>query len=475
MGQHKKEETFAVTSNSKLQSSSNEMAQATSYNPPLRDTDRIERPVTAWGTVAILNVFYIFAMLDRQIVSMIVDPIKADLGLTDVQIGLLMGLSFALFYAICALPVGWLVDNKPRRLVIFVGVACWSLATAMSGFARSFYQLFIARMIVGLGEAVLHPAAYSMISDSFPQKRITIAISVFTMGAYFGSAIAILAGGAIADIATTSDVIKLPIVGEFKSWQIVFFLAGLPCLFFSFAIFLVPEPVRKGLADLGKESDVGWLDAWKFIKQRPLLWILFTVGVIQMNIMQNSLILWIPSFISRYHGWSPGEYGPILALIILVPAICGKMFAGVIADHFRAKGIRDIYMRYYVFVIPIAAPLAIYGLMSPEIFVFFGFICFYYFFLSPFHGVAAAAIQTVTPNKLRGKMSSLVLMFTNIIGLGLGPVLVSFIGQEVVKDQVNLGISLSIVVAVCSTTAFLCFFFGLKHLRLAAIDAEKWQ
>lgn len=429
----------------------------------------------SWSTVFILIVFYIFAMLDRQIITMIVDPIKTDLGVTDVQMGMLLGFSFALFYSVCALPMGWLVDNKPRRIVVFFGVVCWSIATAMAGLAKNFLHLFTSRMFVGLGEAVLAPAAYSIISDSFPRKRITIALSVFTMGAYFGGALAVYAGSIIAEITETTALIHLPILGDVKTWQMVFFIAGVPCLFLSATIFLVPEPIRRGLTESQSGGTVGWKDVGLFLKNRPLLWTFFTIAFVQMNIMLNSFIMWQPTFISRHFGWTPIQYGPYLALIVLIPAIAGKLFAGFTADYFWSRKTKDIFMRYYLYVIPVGAPLTIYGLLSAEIMTYFIFICFFFFFLSPFQGVAAAAIQITTPNKLRGKVSALFLLVTNIVGLGAGPVIVSLIAEHIVHDQVNLGKSLSIVILTCSSIAFVCMWLGLKHMRAAMKDAEAWS
>src|SRR5688572_16551723 len=165
---------------------------------------------------------YWLSVLDRFIVSLLVEPIKRDLGLTDMQFGMVYGAGFALTFAILGLVCGALADRFSRRWLIFAGVSVWSLATAALGFAQNFWQLLVARLGVGAGEAALNPCATSMITDLFPRERLTLAMALYTLGATLGGGTAFMVGGALIDLVSHSDVVTLPLIGNIRSWQAVF-------------------------------------------------------------------------------------------------------------------------------------------------------------------------------------------------------------------------------------------------------------
>lgn len=169
---------------------------------------------TAWFLVIMLTVAYILSFIDRYILGLLIEPIKADIGLTDEQIGWVIGPAFAVFYATMGLPVGWLVDRKRRMWIVAVGVSIWSLATAASGLAKSFGHLFLTRMIVGVGEATLSPSAMSMIADSFPPEKRGKPISVYVAALSLGSGLASLIGGGVLIWAKTTEFVAVPVFGN---------------------------------------------------------------------------------------------------------------------------------------------------------------------------------------------------------------------------------------------------------------------
>lgn len=428
----------------------------------------VHPPAKAWLTVFILLLFYVLAMLDRHIMAMLVDPIQEDLGVDDMRMGLLLGFSFAIFYSICGLPMGWLVDTKERRKVVFVGVSLWSLATAACGLAQNYIQLFISRMMVGVGEATLAPAAFSMLSDAFPRRRVSLAIAVYTLGALIGGALAMGGGGLIIEFATGYDALRLPLVGELRPWQLVFFLAGLPGLVFVFAIFFVPEPVRQGHTQGTKADDIpGWGAMAQFIKRDLRFWICMVITFALMNMVLNGVILWQPSHISRYFEWKPSQYGPMLGLVIIGAAIPGQIFSGWMIDRMVANGRHDAHLRYYIFAILIGGPMTVIAFLATNVWVYYIFLCGFFFFIVPFNGVAAAAIQLTTPNRLRGRMSATYMFITNFVGFGIGPTLVAAIAQYVIRDQVRLGLSLALMVGSCAVIALISALMGLRSMSRA--------
>ncbi len=182
--------------------------------------------LAAWTTVAILMVAYVLSFIDRQILNLLVGPIHRDLAISDTEMSLLMGLSFALFYTLCGIPLGRMADNRSRRGLILFGVLVWSAMTAACGLARSYWQFLTFRVGVGVGEAALSPAAYSLIADSFPRERRATAISVYSMGIYLGSGLAFLLGGLVIKFASAQGDVHLPLFGEVRPWQLIFLILG---------------------------------------------------------------------------------------------------------------------------------------------------------------------------------------------------------------------------------------------------------
>ena len=191
------------------------------------DTTR-KRYVYEWYVVAICMVAYIFSFVDRQILALMIEPIKHDLQLSDTQFSLLHGLAFSLFYAFMGMPIALLADRFSRPRIIAIGVAFWSLATAVCGLSRNFTQMFLARIGVGIGEAALSPATYSMLSDMFPREKLGRAVAIYSIGSFIGGGVAFLIGGYVIDLLKNLDSVTVPLLGSMRPWQVTFFLVGLP-------------------------------------------------------------------------------------------------------------------------------------------------------------------------------------------------------------------------------------------------------
>ena len=196
---------------------------------------------SAWVMVSLMMVAYIFSFVDRYILGLLIEPIKADLNLSDTQIGLLLGPAFAIFYATMGLPLGYMADRFKRISIVSIGIFVWSLATAASGFAQNFWHLFTARMMVGVGEATLSPCALSIINDSFPAEKRGRPIGFYTMGMSIGPACAYLAGAAVLTWTNNAGLISIPIVGELAPWQLAFILVGLPGIVLAILVSLRKE------------------------------------------------------------------------------------------------------------------------------------------------------------------------------------------------------------------------------------------
>src|SRR5262249_34009122 len=201
----------------------------------------------AWYVVIVLMVCYTLSFIDRQILSLMVEPIKHDLGISDTRIGALQGPAFAVFYTLMGLPMGRIADRYSRRNLIAVGVFFWSLMTALCAIARSFWSLFFARMGVGVGEATLGPSAFSLITDYFRKDRLGTAMSIYSMGIFFGAGLGVIVVGTVVSAVTTQPEVSLPLFGTIASWRLTFLIVGLPGILIGLLVYTVHEPLRRNL------------------------------------------------------------------------------------------------------------------------------------------------------------------------------------------------------------------------------------
>jgi MFS family permease len=418
----------------------------------------------AWSTVAFLLVLNIVALLDRQVISLLVEPIKADFGISDVQIGLLQGVAFAVLYGTCAIPLGWAVDRYSRRDVIFFGVFVWGLATVASGLARSFEALLVARIFVGMGEAALAPAAFSILSDLFDRGRLAFALSVYSTGSVFGAALALGLSGILASLMGHGLV--LPFVGALHLWQSVLFIVGAPGLILSFLIFAVAEPKRTST-----RNDTPTFGALRrFAGANAAFLSSHMAGFALLLAIAYGNLAWLPTILQRYHGLSLGQAGVSLAVVMAVAGIFGNLLNGGAVDLLYKRGYRDAHLRYYGGCSVVIALFAA-GSMTAGSATVYLMLLIPVMVLAQLSGVAAAAIQITTPNLLRGKMSAVYLLVVNLFGMMVGPSAVAAIAKLGVTGS-RLNIALGVLSVTAATLAAVCFAFGLGPMRRAISAAE---
>ena len=262
-------------------------------------------PTYAWYVVVMLMLAYVFAFLDRQILALLVEPIRRDIGVTDFQMSLLLGPAFAFFYVTLGIPIGRIPDHRSRRTIIGIGVAVWSVMTAACGLAKSFTQLFIARIGVGIGEATLQPCAASMISDYFPREKRGRAISVYSMGLGIGAGLALVLGGQVIASISQGEAVSLPLVGDLLGWQVVFLVVGLPGLIVAVLMFTVKEPYRRDRITIdGQDTQqLSIRDVIGFLITRWRTYGTHFLGLSIMSIIGNAYLAWIPTVFIRSWDW----------------------------------------------------------------------------------------------------------------------------------------------------------------------------
>lgn len=403
------------------------------------------RPARAWYATGVLMLAYTLSYVDRQILSMLVSPIKADLGVSDTQIGLLQGLAFAVFYTLLGIPLGRLADRGDRRRIIAWGVFVWSLATAASGLARSFAQLFAARIAVGVGEAALGPAAYSMIADQFPPERRGRALGVYSMGVYLGIGLAAAIGGAVVGRLAGRPPLQVPYLGELASWHVAFLVVGLPGLLLALWVRSLPEPVRHGLG-ADRPGTLPLAEVLGFVRRHRGFFGAHFLGFSMLTLAFNAVAFWMPPYLQRTHGMSPGDFGTGLGLILALGGASGILAGGAFADWLRRRQVVDAEIWPGIVSALAVGPLGIATCQAPggtaALALFAGFM----FFSSFAFAAAAAALQAAAPNRMRGQVSAVYLFCVNLTGIGLGSFLTGFVNDYVYADELRVGDSMSWIV-----------------------------
>ena len=274
-----------------------------------RVNEVVARPVSparAWWSVFVFTVALMLNFLDRQVMTLLVTPIKRDLHLSDTQMSLLIGFTFALFYVIVGLPLSRLVDRGTRKYVVGAGIAVWSVMTAACGLTQSFATLALARMGVGIGESCNAPGTYSMTTDMFPREKLGRAISVIGIGTVAGQGIALLVGGTVIVALVKLGTVALPVVGTLHAWQLTFIIVGLPGILWALLLLAtVPEPPRRGEATAASTPSLGAVGRFLGEWRSAYLPCVLVVGVNAMLTFGTSV--WSPSLFERKFGLGPGS------------------------------------------------------------------------------------------------------------------------------------------------------------------------
>ncbi|NKB35936.1 MAG: MFS transporter [Gammaproteobacteria bacterium] len=414
----------------------------------------------AWYMVALCMVAYIFSFIDRQIITLLVDPIRADLQISDTQFSLLTGLAFALFYASMGIPIARLADTKSRPLIIAIGVFLWSLATAFCGLSRSFWQLFIARMAVGVGEAALSPAAYSMITDSFPKSKLGRALSIYSLGIPIGSGLAILIGGTIIDYITGFGIVELPVVGVLKPWQLTFIVVGLPgILVAALFSFTIRDPERKGKV---RASGFSLREVGNYIAANKKLFFCHYAGFGFSALSMFAILFWAPAYLGRSYGLESSEIGLYLGLVMLVMVTSGVLSAGWLTDVFTRRGYEDAPMRAGLCgCIGTIIPAALFPFM-PNLHLSLFMIGLALFFGNYSPPTSAAACQLMAPNQMRAQVTALFFLSMNVLGIAGGNILVALGTDYIFKDDMLVGYSMALMSCIGALTGALILAGGLK-------------
>ncbi|WP_019516929.1 MFS transporter [Sphingomonas sp. Mn802worker] len=417
----------------------------------------------AWYVVACLTIAYALAILDRVSIGLLITPLQAALKINDTQFGLLQGMAFSICYSVLGLPLGMLCDRSHRVSVLIGGLVLWSFATIGCSFAATFHQLFVARMLVGIGEAALVPVATSLIADYFAPQIRPKAYGVFVTGSSLGTAAAFTLSGLFLSWADRL-IALVPVFNGMAAWQVVFILCGAPGLVLALVLLVsFREPKRHGVVSVAQGFSLGPIMA--LFRAHPKAFATLMIGTVLNLVCVYAIVGWFPALFIRAHGWSAAKTGYALGAVGLPISTLAAFSSGWVIAWLMKHGHRDAPMiaaitcgcSMAVFgalgcVVPSAAlALALYGLNA--LFVNWNISAVY------------SGISQITPNELRGQVMALHNICSGLIALTAGNFIVGFLSDTIFHQAGGISYALGLVFLFFGLCAAVLLAFGRAAFR----------
>jgi MFS family permease len=415
----------------------------------------------AWTVVAILIATAVLSYTDRQVLTLLVDPIRHDLGISDTQVSLLLGSAFAVVYGIAGIPLGVLADRSSRRNLILAGIVIWSLATIGCGLARSFGEIFTARLFVGLGEAVLSPAAISLISDYFPPERRGAAVGLFLSGIAMGIGSAILIGGGVLHFVDLGLLAHTPLGGQ-APWRLVLLLIGLPGLAWALLILVIREPPRrteKPADPMGGQLTESHRGATSWTRVAPIYLV-----VCMASLVDNAVGAWAPSLLIRQFARDPGQIGIQLGLLLTAGFGGGVFLGGLLADRVGARGGWRAKLRACLAAALLILPAALM-MNLPHFEYTLAAIPLYFALSGMVTAIGFSTMLDIVPNRSRGLAISISFFLNVAIGAGIGPTAVALCGRYLFGERAGLGPPLALTAVAGYLVVIVALMLTLRRLR----------
>ncbi|MEP5568469.1 MAG: MFS transporter [Halioglobus sp.] len=416
----------------------------------------------------VLLLAYILSFIDRNVMAVLIGPIRAQFEISDFQYSLLHGFAFSMFYIVLGLPIARIADRHSRKWIITIGVLLWSIMTCLCGVTKSFAGLFLARIGVGVGEAALSPPAYSLLADLFTPEKLPRAMAVYTLGITLGGGLAYIIGGAVYQYFEATGGASLPLIGSIEAWQVTFIVVGLPGVLVAGLLSLMKEPARPHTRNDTVDADASNPSINEVAQQLRDHWraYLGLIGSMSMlAILGYGTMAWFPEFMIRTFNADRAVVGGQFGMLFIIAGSLGTLAGGWSVKPLTDRGFTDAPMRVIMGCALLWLVPATLGPMSASPAVALIAAAPIVFFLNAYFGVGIAGVQLITPPNMRAQVSAIMLFSTNLFGLAFGPSAVALITDFVFADDQALKYALALLpVIVCPLAAGLAWQ-GMKDYR----------
>lgn len=420
----------------------------------------------AYYALGILLAAYILSFVDRNIMAVLIGPIRQDLDISDFQYSLLHGFAFSMFYIVLGIPIARLADHSNRKWIVTIGIFFWSIMCCLCGIARSVVTLFIARIGVGVGEAALSPPAFSMLSDFFPPSKHARVFAIYSLGVTVGGGLSAIIGGFVYQYFAVTDGATLPLLGHISPWQMTFITVGLPGLIIVLLLGFIKEPERRIDRDpVRAETDSSFREFWSYLKHHRRIYIGIMGANSLLTVMTYGTLAWFIEFLIRTYDVPRESAGLHFGLINIIAGSLGALVIGWLVQPMVKRNISDAPVRMMLIIACLALIPATLGPLSPSPAMAVVLACPTMFFLNGFYGPGITALQAITPNRMKAQVTALSLFFANLFGLALGPTIVATLTDFVFGNDADLRYSLAVLPVVLCPVAALLAYQALKPYR----------
>lgn len=396
---------------------------------------------------------------------------KEDLGVGDTEIGWLYGV-FALFYAVAALPIATMADRKSRKHIIAIGIFLWSLMTIACGLTRNYWQILIARIGVGVGEATLSPSTTSLIGDYFPRRDIPLALSIFQTGPIIGTGLAFIIGGVVLDLVEGADPLVLPMIGALKPWQQTFVYVGLPGMFLAGFFLLIKEPVRRP-SIVRQDDEPGDDTLTGFYKLHAKTILFHHLGFVSLVLTGYAFVFWSVSFLVRVHGIPASEASQNFGWIFVIFGPMGPLFTAWVAKKLSDRGHEDANITAGMIAGLLGIPAVLLIQVAPSAFWAYVFYAPALMMVNAPFGIAAGALPVITPPPLRARVAA-VYMLTGAFGMMFGPPMAGAFNEFVFPGPDGVRYSMITMTTFFGVMGVIFLWFGRRHYAKSMEQANVW-
>jgi MFS family permease len=408
-----------------------------------------------------MTIVVMFTVLDRSVMSLLIDPIKADFKITDTQAALLIGAAFSLPYGIAGVAVGRMADTFNRRNLVAASIAFWSACTVACGTAQGFVSLLIARMGIGAGESGYGPASWSIATDNWPREKVAFATATMGIGAMLGTGLALFLGGAVLHLVSGMPPVDIGF-GVIRSWQWTFIIVGAPGLIWALVVLTSKEPPRRGLVAGEKAKKVPVKETARWIMDDWRTYLAVVGGMAMKAMMLAGPATWGATFIHREFGWELSKIGMISGTITLIVSPIALMAGAKLSEYWTKEGRKDTNLRIVFYGLIAAIPLMVIAPLMPNPYMVLAVNAMSSFVGTLGFGPSIAAFQVITPNRMRGQIGALTQFCNNVIAFALSPIIVALFTDYIFRDEGALKYSMVLNAAVMGSLSLLIVWQGLK-------------
>ncbi|MEH3105804.1 MAG: MFS transporter [Sphingomonas fennica] len=423
-------------------------------------------------TMFVLGVVVMFTILDRQVLALMIAPIKADFGISDTQAALLLGAAFSLTYALAGLPIARIADVANRRNLIAACIAFWSASTMACGLAQNYAHLFLSRLGIGIGEAGYAPATWSMVTDTFPREKVAFATGTIAIGGYVGSGGALILGGSVLALLAAFPIGALPVIGVLRPWQWTFVIVGLPGLLWALVVLTLREPPRRGVA-AGQRRSVPAADVARLLWADWRTYTAVIGGMAVKSLMTMGTTQWMPTLFVRQFGWTLTQIGLWQGIVVLIAGPIGLVAGGKLSEYLHRRGMIDADLRIVFWALIVTVPLSVIFPLVADPHAMLALYGLNIFIASLGIGPGTASLQVITPNPMRAQVSAIYMFCMNVIGLALGPLIVALFTDYLFSNEQDLKYSISLCAITLGPITCLVVAQGLRPYRQSYANAMR--